>query len=336
MTARALVSVILPTFNAESTIVAAIKSVLRQTYSSLELIVINDGSSDATSSLITKIASKDSRVKIVSRANRGLIYSLNEGVELARGQYIARMDADDICLLSRLERQVKYIDEKNVDLCGTYVRTFGRCVPKTWRYSINPDEAKADLLFNSPVAHPTVLGRAEVFKQNPYAAEALYVEDYELWQRLAVQGRRISNVPEVLLRYRKSKSQATSAHRREQDIARLSYAEAFRKKCFPSLKQRWLEILHDRTGTINVLEVSALIDYVTSEIFGRSPPEVERAVRGAMSNFLIHNSSAASALPRGILKAVVGRRKTLLIKSLDAVGLTPLRKERWQYLYYLR
>ena len=109
-----LVSIILPAYNCEKFIRKTIHSLINQTYSNFELLVINDGSTDATTSIIQSF--KDTRIQLIqNEKNKGLIYTLNKGIELSKGKYIARIDADDICLPERLQKQVNWL-EKNTQI----------------------------------------------------------------------------------------------------------------------------------------------------------------------------------------------------------------------------
>src|SRR5690606_24519669 len=118
-----LVSVVLPVFNGASFIEAALGSILNQTYRNLDVIVIDDGSTDATAALV-RVAETDRRLRFVSRENRGLISTLNEGLGLARGDLIARMDADDIAYPERIQRQVDtFLARPELAITGTAIET---------------------------------------------------------------------------------------------------------------------------------------------------------------------------------------------------------------------
>ncbi|WP_244834814.1 glycosyltransferase family 2 protein [Clostridium sp. BJN0001] len=104
------VSVIMPVFNAEKYLEESIKSVLNQTYKNFEFIIINDGSTDSSLSIINKFKSMDNRIRVIDQKNNGIVYSLNKGISTAKGKYIARMDADDISLPNRIKNQVKYME----------------------------------------------------------------------------------------------------------------------------------------------------------------------------------------------------------------------------------
>jgi len=196
-----LISVILPVYNAGRYVGQAIESILGQTLGNFELIVIDDGSTDASSDVIKRYAAQDRRIVPVSRENRGLVATLNEGIDLARGQWIARMDADDIALPNRFERQIAHLRQTGADLCGGAVRCFGNR-KAVWRFPISHEGCEAQLLFDVPFAHPTVIGRKELFATLRYDPAFETSEDYDLWQRAWAAGYRMINVPDVVLRYR--------------------------------------------------------------------------------------------------------------------------------------
>jgi glycosyltransferase involved in cell wall biosynthesis len=195
-----LISVILPVYNAERYVGQAIESILGQTLGDFELIVIDDGSTDSSSDVIKRYAAQDRRIVPVSRENRGLVATLNEGIDLARGQWIARMDADDIALPNRFERQIAHLRQTGADLCGGAVRCFGNR-KAVWRFPISHEGCEVQLLFDVPFAHPTVIGRKELFATLRYDPAFETSEDYDLWQRVWAAGYRMINVPDVVLRY---------------------------------------------------------------------------------------------------------------------------------------
>ena len=121
-----LISVVLPVFNGDKYLSEAIESILNQTYINFEFIIINDGSTDGSLTIIENYRVKDNRIVVISRENKGLIASLNEGIRIANGGYIARMDQDDLSLPTRLEEQVKFMDSNQLDICGTYVQLFNK------------------------------------------------------------------------------------------------------------------------------------------------------------------------------------------------------------------
>jgi len=198
------VSVIMPAYNAEKYIRRAIESILSQTYTDYEFIIINDGSVDNTKNII--LSFQDDRiVYLENKKNSGIVITLNRGLDYATGEYIARMDADDIAIDTRFEKQVKYLDKnKNVGVLGTGICIFGEEIEEQkCLYTTDSKQLKAELIFNSCVAHPTVMMRKTVLQQNKleYDLKFLGAEDYYLWWNVAKVSN-IATLPEVLLKYR--------------------------------------------------------------------------------------------------------------------------------------
>jgi glycosyltransferase involved in cell wall biosynthesis len=214
------ISVILPVYNAGAFVEQAMRSVLAQSLYDLELIVINDGSKDDSLAVIERIAAIDKRVSVISRENKGLVYSLNEGIQYARGDWVARMDADDVCLPQRLQAQLAYAQKHDLDICGGWIKTFGQSVGKVRAYYTGHDALKLHLLFNACFAHPSVIIKRSVLLKESYNINAIHAEDYELWTRLAQQGVRLGNLPQVVLNYRVHSQQVTITHCHAQDDAR--------------------------------------------------------------------------------------------------------------------
>ena len=206
------VSVILPAHNAENYITDAINSILKQTFINFELIIINDGSTDGTQIIIDKFKNSDKRIRAYSRENRGLVATLNEGIDLATGKWIARMDADDIALPSRLEKQLIWIEKTQADICGSWIKLFGSGKKRTATYPITDQGIKTNFLFGTSFAHPTVMIRTDVIKMLRYRHTWEKCEDYDLWVRAAKYGWKMANIPEVLLYYRIHKNQITLKH----------------------------------------------------------------------------------------------------------------------------
>ncbi|PST65933.1 glycosyltransferase family 2 protein [Shewanella algae] len=222
------VSVVLPVFNAENFIGEAINSILNQSFNNFELIIINDGSSDNSLQVLEKYTS-DPRVRIVNQKNKGLVYSLNIAISMARGKYIARMDADDICLPNRLEEQVKYIKKYNLDVVGSWVQVFDDSgYFEILSFPEKEIDNKYTLLFKSSLAHPSVLIKKQVFDLVCYRDDEL-CEDYDLWCQCILNDMKIGNVPKILLNYRRHDNQITT--RKEKalfeslDRVRLNYAQ---------------------------------------------------------------------------------------------------------------
>ncbi len=206
-----IISVVLPVFNGAKYLHEAVDSILSQTFKNFELIVINDGSIDRTQEILEEYRDSDPRVVLISRENRGLVASLNEGVVISRGEWIARMDADDIALPHRFERQLQWLEETGADICGSWVRFFGTKDNRILKHAECDDAIKIELLFCCAFAHPTVVIKSEKIKSLRYDNFWDKAEDYELWTRAACNGWKMTNVPEVLLMYRQHDRQISNA-----------------------------------------------------------------------------------------------------------------------------
>lgn len=217
------VTVLMAVYNGEKHLREAIESILGQTFRDFEFLIIDDGSTDSSREIIASCA--DPRIRLVrNEANLGLTKSLNRGLKLAAGEYVARMDADDVSLPERLERQVKHLDEHpEVGVCGAQTQAFGDGI-RGWisHYYLDHDIIKAALLIGSAISHPTaVLRKAFLDKFGlGYDEAAVCTQDYDLWVRCADRFK-MANLPDVLLRYRRHAGQVTIQHERLQnDIAR--------------------------------------------------------------------------------------------------------------------
>lgn len=228
-----VISVVLPVYNGEKYIAEAMESILCQTYRDFEFIVIDDGSTDGSLPILRKYRDMDSRIRLISRENRGLVATLNEGIDLARGEWIARMDADDISLLDRFEKQMMWLQKTGADICGGGMKLFGARICRTWCYEQDDDAIKLQLCFNVPFAHPTVVIRTELAQKHPYDRIAKHGEDYDLWTRLALAGARMTNVKETVLHYRVHAQQISRIHTEQQAISRERAQSDYIKKMVP-------------------------------------------------------------------------------------------------------
>lgn len=213
------VTVLLPVHNGERFIEAAVGSVLTQTFADFELLVIDDGSTDRTPELLRSFT--DPRLRIEKNPeNLRLIRSLNRGLELARGEYIARMDADDICFPERLEKQVAFLDaNREIGVVGSEIVIFENDHTQGYRHAPIPlttEQIRWELLRISCLYHPTVMIRHSVFETvAPYNPEYAHCEDYELWLRVS-RAHGLANLPFPLLYYRRHASSISSKHFEDQ------------------------------------------------------------------------------------------------------------------------
>jgi glycosyltransferase involved in cell wall biosynthesis len=211
------ISVLMPVYNGERYVSLAVESILGQSFPDFEFIIINDGSDDGSLSILQRYADADPRIVLISRENRGLVQTLNEGIELAQGSLIARMDADDIALRNRFQIQKSYMDSNPDVIC---VGGVCRVIDAKGRFLINTDTKtgyetveKLALQGVSPIAHPSAMIRLDALKNvGGYAQEDWPAEDLALWIKLSAEGK-IDNVPEVILEYRiHDKSISTKQH----------------------------------------------------------------------------------------------------------------------------
>ena len=207
-----LVSIVMPIYNSETYLDEAILSIIHQTYKNWELLIINEfGSNEEGKRIINRYAAIDSRIRLIQNSERlGIAESLNEGLRQAKGEYIARMDGDDISLPERIEKQVEFMESNNdILLCGVQVEVFGS-EKWDWKLETDPARIRTDALFYSPCVHPTILFRRDVInKYNVfYNKDYKASEDYDFFTRILEFGE-IANLKEVLFKYRLYGTNAT-------------------------------------------------------------------------------------------------------------------------------
>jgi glycosyltransferase involved in cell wall biosynthesis len=208
VTSTPTVSVAMAVYNGEQYLAEAVESILAQTFTDFEFIIIDDGSTDGSLSILRRYAALDRRIRLVSRPNRGQVPTLNEILEMARGELIARMDADDIALPSRLEVQVDYLRRHPECLVvGSRVLLIDGDGEPLCEFSKAQTHEEIDGAHlrgeGGAIIHPAVVMRREAFLAvGGYRAEVASAEDLDLWLRLAERGR-LANVPEMLLKYRR-------------------------------------------------------------------------------------------------------------------------------------
>lgn len=203
------ISVIMPVYNAENYLKEAIDSILEQTFADFELIIINDGSTDNSDGIVSGYT--DPRiVYLKNEGNKGLVYTLNRGLSLARGEYIARMDSDDIAMPGRFGKQVEYLDNNaTVGICAMGIEQIGELGGVRY-FSERSEEIAVDLLFQCALCHPTVMIRKSMLIEYQLAYDPDYekAEDYRLWCQ-AITKLKIVTLREVGLKYRIHKNQVT-------------------------------------------------------------------------------------------------------------------------------
>jgi glycosyltransferase involved in cell wall biosynthesis len=206
------VTVLMPVYNAERFLKEAIESILQQSYRDFELLIVYDDSKDDSLTVIQSFS--DPRIRLVRNPARcKLAGCLNLGLELAGGEYVARMDADDVSLPERLARQVSFLDaHPDIGIVGTWFQSFGASTELHKPYC-DSDRLACALLFNSPLAHPAVMMRASVMKAHGllYDPSRQTAEDWDLWIR-ASRFCKLANLPAILLHYRRHEGSLTAVH----------------------------------------------------------------------------------------------------------------------------
>jgi glycosyltransferase involved in cell wall biosynthesis len=197
------VTVLMPVFNGEKYLSQAIDSILQQSYTDFEFVIINDGSTDQTQQILETY--KDPRIRLFHQNNLGLAKSLNMGIRLSRGEYIVRMDCDDISNKNRLSIQVDHMDANpNTVVCGSWIDFIDESnTHQTWCCPTEYHNIRCHLLFSNCIPHPSVIMKKNILIDNNlfYNEHLNFAQDYELWVRIS---RRfvVENIPEILLKYR--------------------------------------------------------------------------------------------------------------------------------------
>ena len=254
-----LISIITPVYNSEKYIAETIESVLAQTYPDWEMIVVDDCSTDSTPSILKSYSLFDPRVRLMRNpVNKGLPYSLNHAIGNAKGEFIARMDADDISLSTRFQKQIDFLNEHSeVEICGTGCIEIDRTGKEIFYKSMPCTEREIEKVIfkRSPFIHPTVMIRKSFFQEvGLYNESYLKTQDLELWSRAYISGVKMANLPDYLLLYRVEnnfwgKRSSTLAIRNETRIIRYLirntgkyqlYFTVLMPKVLFRLSQRWL------------------------------------------------------------------------------------------------
>lgn len=234
------VSVVMTVYNTERYVGDALDSVLAQTFSDFEFVIIDDGSTDRSPGILRAYAARDRRIRLVSRPNTGIVAAANEGIGLSRGRYIARMDSDDVSLPNRFEAQVRYLDaHPECVLLGsrvTVVDPYGSPVFESGQ-KLTHEEIDAELLGSGggwAIVQPSAMMRTEaVRKVGGYRGRHNVSEDQDLFLRLAEVGR-VANLPEPLLRYRRHyKSVMHTQWRQREEVKESIVRGAYARRGLP-------------------------------------------------------------------------------------------------------
>jgi glycosyltransferase involved in cell wall biosynthesis len=234
------VSVVMSVYNGEKYLKESIDSILHQTFTDFEFIIINDGSTDETGKILSNY--NDSRIKIIEQENLGLTKSLNKGIKLSKGEYIARMDADDISLPERFEKQIKFLDanpEFAAVGCWYYLIDEDGVIIKECKPSIKPYKIKKAFIYSSPIIHPSAMIRRKVLEEvNFYDEKFKYAQDRDLWFRI-LKSYKLGIIPEFLFKFRYHSSSVSLMEEIEQ---KKYYIKALEKAIQNGVYSRWYYI----------------------------------------------------------------------------------------------
>ncbi|TAL17888.1 glycosyltransferase family 2 protein [bacterium] len=214
-----MVSVIMSQYNGGLFLQGAVESILAQTYSDFEFIILDDASTDGSLGVLKEYAGLDKRIKLIENPeNQGLTKNLNCGIRAAEGKYIARIDADDVAHPERFARQLELLENnRSIDVCGSWIRRMGDRAG-TGKHPVDDRRIKANLFLSSSLFHPTVMMRKSFLDSRDisYAEEFKKAQDYDLWVRMAEAGAVFHNIPEALVFYRFHPGSVTSKSGGEQ------------------------------------------------------------------------------------------------------------------------
>ncbi len=240
-----MISVIMSTYKEDERLLReSIESILNQTYKDFEYIIILDyPDNDVHKSVIEEYALKDDRIHFyINEKNMGLTDSLNRGLSLCHGEYIARMDADDISLPDRLERQMKYLEKNHYDLIGgitEMINENGSLLYSIKSVPTDPKKINKALRYSQCIAHPTWLGKKEVFEKNAGYRHMPLCEDYDFTLRAVLNGFVISNLNEAVLKYRMTSNSISRSNLFEQYLYMSYITNEYKNKCVASVDKAY-------------------------------------------------------------------------------------------------
>ena len=236
------VSILMPVFKTAPFLREAVDSILCQTFTDFELIVLNDSSPDHAEDILDTY--KDPRIiRYKGEKNVGLSNILNVGIGMARGEYIARMDSDDLSMPDRLQIQLDYLESHpDIDLVSAGMQLFG-AKDEVWIREQNPEKIKIEALFHSPILHASSMWRRMRFEENGlrFRQEMVPSEDYDLWTRAMVKGLTLVNLRQVLYKYRIHQAQATTRTDLTAEKDRL-VQQNYLQNTLPSLSLKYREV----------------------------------------------------------------------------------------------
>ncbi|MDO6838184.1 glycosyltransferase family 2 protein [Paraglaciecola chathamensis] len=251
MASDPIIQVLMPVFNADRYLELAIESIRGQSFLEWELLIIDDGSTDESLEIIKAVATKDSRITWKARENRGLVRTLNELVEWSTSPFLARMDADDICSERRLERQLYYLEEAELDIVGCWAEVFGT-KNEVWHFRQFHEDIHITSVFGkSCMLIASLLCRRKVFEDYSFNPEYAHLEEYDFISRIVADNKyKLGGLREVLYLYRQHNDSVIYQHKK------------YRDKCY---KQRLFEHLQALGVHLKPREFEYYLKFIRSE-----------------------------------------------------------------------
>lgn len=268
MNHRPLVSVIMPVYQSENFLDISINSILNQTFKDFELLIIYDESSDKSLSIIKKFQQQDKRIIVIQGNGKKLIDALNIGILRSRGKFIARMDADDVSLSTRFERQINYMNMNALDICGCHcllIDKFNK-IKSITLFPLTHEMCFLSLAIRVPFAHSSVMIRKIFLIDNHLMygqSDIKTAEDFDLWIRMYNKGAKFGNVDDILLKYRDLENSLSKIKNKEviKDSKRLTI------KFFEDEKKNLQKILKIKNNNLNSEEQILIVKFVFKTFF---------------------------------------------------------------------
>lgn len=306
---RPLVSILFPCYNAEKFLYVALESILAQDYSNLQVICVDDGSSDSTAQILEEFKLADTRIEIITlEKNGGLINCLNTAIKHVKGEFFARMDADDYCPPYRISEQVEFLESNpKFELVSGgyhYFSESGKTLEYVEPVATLPEALQFISLFSTPLTHAAVMGRKHLLKKQYYYDKAYpHSEDYELFSRLALQKIAMANLPRTLYWVRLNSGSVSVVYNTTQILSHLHITERNINACFNdkvNMSDNVLKLISNRIDTVvSIVELQdalRLIDHYFNRrkydcnYSVRVLSEIERYLRLHKTNIIIQSN----------------------------------------------
>lgn len=322
-------SVVVPVYNAAPWLRAALNSILGQRFDEpMEILLVDDGSTDDSAAIAEDMQRRNASIRLLrNERNVGIVASLNRALDVAQGRFVARMDADDLCLPMRFSRQLRFLRESGAALCGSWFLEFGGGIPRAVRWPHTEISLRASMLFQNSICHPTLMARREVFERYRYREAYRLAEDYDLFSR-AMTEFRIANVPEVLLRYRRHPSQATQAQRAPMEsLTRLIRLEMLRAEDITATEdeQRLHNLIRAPHSLTKIDDLLGIEAWLTKLATFHNNPEAREVIASQWVRACIR------AAPLGLRMLDIYRASAMRSRARTLIDLTALAVMKLDY-----